>query len=83
MPGQKNYTMPTEREKMTNKKIFISLPAWEDTELLDTINKSISLFEESKRKSKEIKMPLIFPNNFIDELYLIERNIIFKFYKKM
>jgi hypothetical protein len=42
MLGQKNCIMPTERKKMTNKKIFISLPAWEDTELLDTINKSIS-----------------------------------------
>lgn len=42
------------------------------------INKSISLYEESKKNRKEIKMPAIFPNNFIDEFEIINRTIQLK-----
>lgn len=42
------------------------------------INKSISLYEESKKNGKEIKMPTIFPNNFIDEFQIIDRTIQLK-----
>jgi DNA sulfur modification protein DndD len=44
----------------------------------DYINKSIELFEESKKKEKELKMPTIFPNNFIDEFQIINRSIQLK-----
>jgi hypothetical protein len=37
----------------------------------DYINKSIKLFEETKNKQKELKSPVIFPNNFIDEFQII------------
>lgn len=42
------------------------------------INKSISLYEKSKKNRSEIKMPAIFPNNFIDELQIIDRTIQLK-----
>ena len=42
------------------------------------INKSISLYEESKKNGKEIKMPTIFPNNYIDEFQIIDRAIQLK-----
>jgi DNA sulfur modification protein DndD len=44
----------------------------------DYINKSIELFEESRKKEKELKMPTIFPNNFIDEFQIINRSIQLK-----
>lgn len=37
----------------------------------DYINKSIKLYEESKNKQKELKAPIVFPNNFIDEFQII------------
>lgn len=37
----------------------------------DYINKSIKLYEDSKNKQKELKAPVIFPNNFIDEFQII------------
>jgi DNA sulfur modification protein DndD len=42
------------------------------------INKSISLYQESKKKEKEMEMPIIFPNNFIDEFQIIDRSIKLK-----
>jgi len=42
------------------------------------INKSINLYEESKKNGKELKMPNIFPNNFIDEFQIIDRTIQLK-----
>jgi len=42
------------------------------------INKSIALFKESKKKEKEMEMPIIFPNNFIDEFQIINRSIQLK-----
>lgn len=42
------------------------------------INKSIKLFEESKKKQKQLEMPMIFPNNFIDEFQIIDRTIQLK-----
>ena len=42
------------------------------------INKSIQIYEESKKNGKELKMPNIFPNNFIDEFQIIERSIQLK-----
>ena len=42
------------------------------------INKSINLYEESKKNRKETKMPAIFPNNFIDEFEIINRTIQLK-----
>ena len=42
------------------------------------INKSIKLYEESKIVEKELEMPLIFPNNFIDEFQIIDRIIKLK-----
>lgn len=44
----------------------------------DYINKSIKLYEESKKKVKELEMPMIFPNNFIDEFQIIDRTIQLK-----
>ncbi len=53
-----------------------------NTELVDNskeyINKSIKMFNDSKKKEKEIEMPTIFPNNFIDEFQLINRSIQLK-----
>jgi DNA sulfur modification protein DndD len=37
------------------------------------IDKSINLYNESKKNKTEIKAPIIFPNNFIDELQIIDR----------
>lgn len=37
------------------------------------INKSIELYNESKKNKKELKAPVIFPNNFIDEFQIIDR----------
>jgi DNA sulfur modification protein DndD len=37
----------------------------------DYINKSIKLYEKSKNKQKELKDPVIFTNNFIDEFQII------------
>ena len=42
------------------------------------INKSIKLYEASKKKEKELEMPTIFPNNFIDEFQIIDRTIQLK-----
>ena len=42
------------------------------------INKSIKLYEESKKKEKHLEMPMIFPNNFIDEFQIIDRTIRLK-----
>jgi len=42
------------------------------------INKSIKLYEESKKKEKQLEMPMIFPNNFIDEFQIIDRTIQLK-----
>lgn len=39
------------------------------------INKSIELYNESKKIKKEEKVPIIFPNNFIDEFQIIDRTI--------
>ena len=44
----------------------------------DYINKSITMFKQSKMKEKEFEMPAIFPNNFIDELQIINRSIQLK-----
>jgi DNA sulfur modification protein DndD len=44
----------------------------------DYINKSIKLYEESKKKEKQFEMPTIFPNNFIDEFQIIDRTIQLK-----
>lgn len=42
------------------------------------INKSIKLYEEGKKKEKEFEIPVIFPNNFIDEFQIIDRSIHLK-----
>ena len=42
------------------------------------INKSIKMFNDSRKKEKELKMPTIFPNNFIDEFQIINRSIQLK-----
>lgn len=39
------------------------------------INKSISLYLESKSKEKTLPAPIIFPNNYIDEFQIIYRSI--------
>ena len=53
-----------------------------NTELEDSakeyINKSIKLYEESKKKEKQFEMPMIFPNSFIDEFQIIDRSIQLK-----
>ncbi|PKP28172.1 MAG: hypothetical protein CVU02_01775, partial [Bacteroidetes bacterium HGW-Bacteroidetes-19] len=42
-----------------------------DENAKDYINKSIKLYEDSKNNQKVIKAPVIFPNNFIDELQIM------------
>jgi len=42
------------------------------------IEKSIALYMESKKNEKEMEMPIIFPNNFIDEFQIINRSIQLK-----
>jgi len=42
------------------------------------INSSIKIFEEGRKKEKELDIPVIFPNNFIDEFQLIERSVQLK-----
>jgi DNA sulfur modification protein DndD len=42
------------------------------------INKSIALFNESKKKEKELEIPVVFPNNFIDEFQIINRSLLLK-----
>lgn len=42
------------------------------------INKSIKLYEDSKKKEKQLEIPMIFPNNFIDEFQIIDRTIQLK-----
>jgi len=49
-----------------------------DDNAKEYINKSIKLYEESKKKEKELEMPVIFPNNFIDEFQIIDRTIQLK-----
>lgn len=49
-----------------------------DDNAKEYINKSIKLYEESKKKEKEFKMPMIFQNNFIDEFQIIDRSIQLK-----
>lgn len=38
------------------------------------INKSIKIYEDSKKNEKELKTPIIFPNNFIDEFQILDRS---------
>lgn len=45
---------------------------------IDFISMSIKLFEESKLNKKSIKLPVIFPNNFIDEFEIISRTVQIK-----
>lgn len=49
-----------------------------DDNAKEYINKSIKLFEASKKKEKKLEIPMIFPNNFIDEFQIIDRTIQLK-----
>jgi DNA sulfur modification protein DndD len=48
------------------------------TSAKDYINRSIKLYEESKKKENKMEVPMIFPNNFIDEFQIIDRTIQLK-----
>ncbi len=65
-------------KEILNDKIckICSIPLNEKGE--EYINKSIKLFEDTKKKEKEFKIPTIFPNNFIDEFQIIDRTIQLK-----
>jgi len=41
---------------------------------IEYINKSIKLYEDSKKQQKELKAPVIFPNSFIDEFQIIDNS---------